>query len=327
MFKKYFLQILVVLLLITIAWILLLIVDTKNSNQQPIQASIQQTQGDATPLKLPAAEKIDAVFFPIRNWSIPEPEILAKSAVVINPKGYNQNNILFQKNAEQILPIASLTKLMTAIIALENYNLDEVIKISKDTIKTTGNNGGLINGEELKVKDLLYIMLVESSNDAAQAFAESNNKIDYNSFVSLMNKKAQELGLNNTRFVEPIGLDPQNQSTVFEIAKITEYALKNSMLAGILETPAITIYSIDKKFIHNLTSTNKLFCKIPILMGGKTGYTDEAGGCMTTISNINNTRSELVESNYLITVILGSTQREDDTTKLIDWSQTAWIWQ
>jgi serine-type D-Ala-D-Ala carboxypeptidase (penicillin-binding protein 5/6) len=177
----------------------------------------------------------------------------------------------------------------------------------------------LINGEELKVKDLLYIMLVESSNDAAQALAENSNKIDYNTFIALMNEKAQKLGLNNTRFVEPIGLDPQNRSTVFEIARITEYALKNPMLASILETPAITIYSVDKKFIHNLTSTNKLFGKIPILMGGKTGYTDEAGGCMTTISNINN--------NYLITVILGSTQREDDTAKLIDWSQTAWIWQ
>ena len=127
------------------------------------------------------------------------------------------------------------------------------------------------------------------------------------------------MGLYNTQFVEPIGLDPQNQSTVYEIAKITKYALKMPLLADILKTPATTIYSIDKKFIHNLTSTNKLFGKIPILIGGKTGYTDEAGGCMVTISVINN--------NYLITVILGSSQRDDDTSKLIEWSQKAWIWQ
>ena len=319
MFKKYFLQILVVLLLIIIAWFLLLIVDTKNNNKQPIQESIQQTQGDATPLKLPTVDQVDAVFFPIRNWSISEPAILAKSAIIVDLNGSNRNNVLFQKNAEQTLPIASLTKLMTAIIALENYNPEEIIKVSKDAIETTGSNGGLINGEELKVKDLLYIMLVESSNDAAQAMAENSNRIDYDTFIGLMNEKAKELGLNNTQFVEPIGLDPQNQSTVLEIAKITEYALKMPLLANILETSAITIYSIDKKFIHNLTSTNKLFCKIPILIGGKTGYTDEAGGCMTTISNINN--------NYLITVILGSSQREEDTSKLIEWSQKAWIWQ
>lgn len=319
MFKKYFLQILVVLLLIIIAWVLLLIVGTKNNNQQPIQASIQQTQGDATTLKLPTAEKIDAVFFPIRNWSIPEPEILAKSAVIINFKEGGRDNVLFQKNTEQALPIASLTKLMTAIITLENYNPEEIVRVSKDAVETNGDNGGLINGEELKIKDLLYIMLVESSNDAAQALAENGSRIDYATFIGLMNKKAKEMGLNNTQFVEPIGLDPKNQSTVLEIAKITEYALKFPLLADILKTPAITVYSVDKKFIHNLVSTNKLFGKIPILVGGKTGYTDEANGCMTTISNINN--------NYLITVILGSSQREDDTTKLIEWSQKAWIWQ
>lgn len=319
MFKKYFLQILVVLLLIIIAWVLLLIVDTKNNNEQPIQASIQQTQGDATPLKLPTTDNVDSVFFPIRNWAVPEPEILAKSAMVINFKNNSWNNILFQKNAEQILPIASLTKLMTAIIALENYNPEEIIKVSKNAVETTNDNGGLINGEELKVKDLLYIMLVESSNDAAQALAENSNRLDYNTFIDLMNKKAKGLGLIKTQFVEPIGLDPQNQSTVFEMAKITEYALKIPLLADILKTPAITIYSIDEKFIHNLVSTNKLFGKIPILIGGKTGYTDEARGCMVTISNINN--------NYLITVILGSSQREDDTSRLIEWSQSAWIWQ
>ena len=162
-------------------------------------------------------------------------------------------------------------------------------------------------------------MLVESSNDAAQALAENSNRLDYNTFIDSMNKKAKELGLIKTQFVEPIGLDPQNQSTVFEMAKITEYALKIPLLTDILKTPAITIYSIDEKFIHNLVSTNKLFGKIPILIGGKTGYTDEAGGCMVTISNINN--------NYLITVILGSSQREDDTSRLIEWSQKAWIWQ
>ncbi|HNU96935.1 MAG TPA: D-alanyl-D-alanine carboxypeptidase, partial [Candidatus Portnoybacteria bacterium] len=81
-----------------------------------------------------------------------------------------------------------------------------------------------------------------------------------------------------------------------------------------------TVYSINKNIIHKITNTNKLLGKIPQLIGGKTGYTEEAGGCLMTISNI-------IDNNYLITVILGSTQRENDTEKLIDWTQTAWIWK
>ncbi|MBU4284658.1 serine hydrolase [Patescibacteria group bacterium] len=322
MIKKYFLQILVVLLLILIAWGLYLVGKVENGKNNPIQASIKQTEGDATPIKLPTAENIDTVFFPVRNWIIPEPEILAKSAIVFNFKQDNSNNVLFKKNAEQVLPIASLTKLMTAIIALENYNPEDIIKISKNSVDINGNNGGLINGEELKVKDLLYIMLVESSNDAAMALAGDGIKIDFDTFIYLMNRKAQEINLKNTYFVEPVGLDSLNQSTASEMAIIAERTLKIPLILEILKTPQTTIFSIDKKFIHNITNTNKLLGKIPQLIGGKTGFTDEAGGCMVTISNISN-----VSDNYLITVILGSSQREDDTSKLIDWAQKAWIWQ
>ena len=327
MIKKYFLQILVVLLLITIAWALYLVGQTKNSENRSIQASINQTQGDASPAKLPSTAEIDAQFFPIRNWSISEPEILAKSAIVINFKQNIRNNVLFKKNIEQILPIASLTKIMTAVITIENYSPEDIIKVSKDSVAVNGNDGGLINGEELKIKDLLYIMLVESSNDAAMALAKDGGKINYDIFIDLMNQKAREIGLKNTYFIEPVGLDSKNESTVSELAILIEYALKNPLLSDILKTPEATIYSIDKKFIHNLISTNKLFGKIPVLIGGKTGYTEEAGGCMITFSNINNSSGEFTKSNYLITVILGSSQREEDTSKLIKWSQSAWIWQ
>jgi len=326
MFKKYSLQILVVLLLIAIASALYLIGE-KNNKNKPIQASINQTQGDATLPKLPNTSEIDAQFFPIRDWSVSEPEILAKSAIIINFKQNIKNNILFQKNIEQVLPIASLSKLMTAIITIENYNPEDIIKISKESIAINGDNGGLIEGEELKIKDLLYIMLIESSNDAAVALAKDGGKIDYNTFIDLMNQKAKEINLKNTHFVEPAGLDPKNESTVSELAILIEYALKNPLLADILKTPEATIYSIDKKFIHNLTSTNKLFGKIPILIGGKTGYTEEAGGCMITFSNTNSSNGDFIKSNYLITVILGSSQREEDTSRLIKWSQKAWVWQ
>ena len=302
MFKKYFLQILVVLLLIGVAWGLYAVGKNEEKNEQSIQTSIIQKTAE---------------IFPMRNWSIDEPEILAKSAILLYSN--QKDNILFQKDTNQILPIASLTKLMTAIIALENYNPEEIIKVSAQSVKVNGDKGGLIANEELTVKDLLYIMLIESSNDAAMALASDNPRMSYNEFITLMNSKAKELGLENTSFIDSAGLSPENKSNVFEMAKLTKYALGFPIILDILKTPESSIYSIDRKFIHNLTSTNKLLGKIPQLIGGKTGFTDQAGGCMLTVSNFNN--------NYLITVILGSDQREWDTEKLINWAQEAWLWK
>lgn len=316
MLKKYYLQILIVLLLIAIAWVLLLI----EKDNKPIQANINQLQGDLNISKLPTADNINENFFPIRNWDIDEPEISAKSAIVLNFKNDKKNSILYQKNTGKILPVASLTKLMTAIVVIENYDSEQIIKVSENSVLIDGNSGGLIAEEELKIKDLLYIMLVESSNDAAMSLAQDNPKMSYENFITLMNDKAKELGLFNTTFKEPVGLDSYNQSTVSEIAVIAEYAFNSPLLAEILKTSEATVYSINKNIIHKITNTNKLLGKIPQLIGGKTGYTEEAGGCLMTISNI-------IDNNYLITVILGSTQRENDTEKLIDWTQTAWIWK
>jgi len=300
MFKKYFLQILAVLLLIAIAWVLFLISSTAKEElskiQNPIQASI---------LKLPTVEESQN-YYPIRNWSVPEPEISAKSVLVINYRPGFDDIILLQKNSSQPLPIASLTKLMTGIIVLENYSSEEIIKTSK-------------NNEELTIKDLLYLMLVESNNDAAMALASDSSELDYKNFIDLMNSRAQEINLKQTSFVDPVGLSSCNQSTASEIVSITKLALNSPLLMEIITTPETTITSIDRKFIHKITNTNKLLGKIPQLIGGKTGYTDEAGGCMMTLSRIK-------DNNYLITVILGSSDRENDTEKLITWSQKAYLW-
>jgi len=318
--KKYFLQILVVLLMLGIAWGLFLVGKTeerKTANpENPIEATVFQAQGDAT-----NKNEINSNFYPIRNWEIKDPEISAKSAVVISFKNQNEEGrVVFQKNADQVLPIASLTKLMTAIIAVENFNLDEIIKVSKGSISVIGDEGGLIRGEELKIKDLLQIMLIESSNDAATTLASDNPRITPSEFINLMNSKAKELELLNTYFIDSAGLDLKNQSSVLEMVKITNYSLKFPIIWDILKMPSATVYSIDNKFVHNLTTTNKLLGKIPQIIGGKTGFTEEAGGCMLTVSNIS-------KDNYLITVILGSTEREIDMENLLNWAQEAYIWQ
>jgi D-alanyl-D-alanine endopeptidase (penicillin-binding protein 7) len=163
---------------------------------------------------------------------------------------------------------------------------------------------------------------MESSNDAAMSLAGDNPRLTYDEFINLMNSKLGELGLKNTSFVDPTGLSADNQSTVLEISNLTRYALKFPLILEILKTPEATVSSIDNKFIHNLTTTNNLLGKIPQIIGGKTGYTEEAGGCMLTVSTVSN-----ISNNYLITVVLGSTQREDDSEKIINWVQQVWLWQ
>jgi D-alanyl-D-alanine carboxypeptidase (penicillin-binding protein 5/6) len=265
---------------------------------------------------------ISPEIFPIRNWKVEEPKITAQSAIVMSFKSAKeQGSILFKSNINQVLPIASLTKIMTAIIALENFAPDEVIKISKNSVLTLGDKGGLIRGEELTVKDLLYIMLMESSNDAAMALASDNPRLGYYEFLDLMNSKAQELELEDTFFLDPVGLNSKNKSTVLEMAYLTNHALSFSLIWQILKTSELTIYSIDNKFSHDLLNTNELLEKISFLKGGKTGYTEEAGECMLTVSDI----SSSFGSNYLITVVLNSQNREQDTEKLINWSKQAWI--
>ena len=312
--KKYLIQILVVLIMLAVAWGLFALGANENKEEnKPIEASVQ---------RLPVS--IDANIIPIRNWSIQEPDVLAQSAIVMNFKpNSEQGSVLYQKNINQVLPIASLTKIMTGIIVLENFDLEEIIKVSKNSVLTLGDKGGLNTGEELKVRDLLYIMLIESSNDAAMALTSDNSWLSYDDFIGLMNSKIKEIGLENTNLIDPAGLSVDNQSTALDLAKLTNYSLRFPMLWEILRTSQATIYSIDNKFVHNLINTNTLLDKFSFLRGGKTGYTIEANGCMLTVSEI---PTSLGNNNYLITVVLGSSQRETDTENLIFWAKTAHIW-
>jgi len=253
-------------------------------------------------------------FVPIRNWSVEEPDIHARAAGIFDPNG---EKFLYQKNINEKIPIASLTKIMTAIVALENLNLDEIITISKQAAMIGGENGRLSIGEKLSVRDLLHIMLIESSNDAAIALANET----YN-FVYLMNKKAEEIGLKETNFGDPSGINPSNYSTITDLAKLAKYSFtQKSLLWQILGTKEMEIYSQDEKIKHRLVNTNKLLGEIPQMIGGKTGLTDEAGGCMLTMNKIQNNTGE-----YFIAIVLGSNDREMEIKKLIEWTEQAYVW-
>ncbi|MFA5431623.1 MAG: serine hydrolase [Candidatus Paceibacterota bacterium] len=242
----------------------------------------------------------------------------------------NKEIILAEKKSSKVIPIASLSKLMTAIISLENYALDDLVNISPASITSSGTMGGLKANEKITVNDLLYVTLIESSNDGAEALAE---KMGRSEFIYKMNKKAKELEMNDTRFYNPTGLDvfadssekellETNVSTPDDLKKLVVYILKSYPLI-----PQI-LSSLEKKIIsssgviHNLINTNILLKENTGYLWGKTGYTKEANGCIILILKNYST----VNSGYIINVITGADDRFKEARKLEEWLHTSFIW-
>ncbi len=221
---------------------------------------------------------------------------------------------VYGKDYNKETAMASTTKIMTAIIVLENCdNLNEEVTIEEKAALTGGSRLGLKKGDKITVNDLLYGLLMRSGNDAAIALAIyiAGSKED---FADLMNDKANSLGLKNTHFVTPHGLDdPKHYTTALELAKLTDYALKNKKFAEIVKTQyaSIKINGNEKE----LKNTNELLlANIEGVYGVKTGFTNNAGRCLVTAVKRNNMD--------LIIVVLGADTRKDrakDTIKLIEY--------
>lgn len=232
-------------------------------------------------------------------------DLSARSAIIVDR---NAEQIIYQKNINEKLPMASITKLMTAVVALENLDPETRVQITKNAINEDGSAGNLKPGEEFALSDLTKIMLIVSSNDAAAAIEEyfSGFNID---LVALMNQKAEKLEMNNTRFANVTGLDQEDHfSSVYDLAKLASYILNqdNDVLSIITQKQA-TVQSLNKKNSHFLLSTNRLLNNdTPEMMGGKTGYTKNASGCMLSILKDGS-----------IIAVLGSQDRFGETKKLI----------
>lgn len=259
-------------------------------------------------------------FLPIRNWNIEKPEINAKAAMVFET--FN-NEILYQKNIEQIAPIASLTKIVTALVALDCLSIGETVVISEKALAGYGHQGNLIKNEKISVNNLLHALLMESSNDAAIALAEAcENKINKN-FVDLMNWKAKEvINLKQTFFVDPTGYGSGNISTAKDVSQMLMYSFKQPIIWRILKTSNIDLTSVDGAIEHHWINTNKLLTRLPDIAGGKTGYTQEAQDCLALAVKCSNNGQD----GYLITVILGAQDRFNETEKLITWAKNAYLW-
>lgn len=242
------------------------------------------------------------------------PHINAAAAIIYDPRS---SVVLFDKNADIPLPPASTTKIVTAMIVLQNYQLEEAIQV--DGVKTNGQKMKLIEGEQISIKSLLDGLLIFSANDAAEVLA-NNFSGGRRRFIEAMNKIAADLHLTNTHFTNPSGLFEDNHfSTARDLAKIAVYAMENPILARVVGTKEKTVTSLDGNIVHKLTNLNALLWDVPGVLGVKTGKTDEGGEALVTFVER--------DGNQLIIVVLGSVDRFGDTRELIDWTYQNHIWQ
>ena len=259
---------------------------------------------------------IDNKIVPIKNPHQIAPIIEAKGVIALDLKN---NKILFEKNANQKLPVASITKLMTILIVLEENQLNEIITVSSNSASTEGSRMNLQAGEEIAVENLIYGAIIGSANDAAVALAEHNaGSVD--KFVAKMNAKASSLGMTNSSFSNPIGLDdPNNYSTAYEIAKLAKQIYGYEFIRHAASLKELEVRSVSGNYIHKLKSTNELLDSYLNIKGLKTGSTDAAGLCLVSVA-------ENTEGNSIITVMLNSPARFTETKILIDWIFRSYTW-
>jgi D-alanyl-D-alanine carboxypeptidase (penicillin-binding protein 5/6) len=232
------------------------------------------------------------------------PQIKASALYMVELKS---GRVLLEKDAGRRLPPASLTKIMTALVALESATIEQVVRIDRRAL-VHRSSLRFRAGDEFLLRDLLAAMLVNSANDACTAVALhiSGNE---DRFVSLMNERARVLGLENTRFANPCGFDaPDHYSTAAELARLTDYALQVPAISMMVRTVTREIATVDGSRHVSLHTTNDLLLD-PDVTGVKTGYTSKAGRCLIT--------SMFKDGHRLVLVGLNVQDRWEQATRLL----------
>ena len=206
----------------------------------------------------------------------------AKSAILMD---MDSKRVLYGKNINEQRSVASISKIMTAVIAIESGKLDEEVTIGDEIDNSYGSNVYLEKGEKLTLRDLVYGLMLRSGNDASYSIA---NYVDKKHFVELMNKKAQEIGMLNTLFTNPNGLDEEsgNYSTAYDMAVLASYAMKNEEYRKIVSTRKYIVKTNKKTY--EWLNKNKLLFSIDYITGGKTGFTTLARRTLVTTASKNN---------------------------------------
>lgn len=241
---------------------------------------------------------------------IDNPELNARIALIYDRAS---GRIIYEKNGNKQTPMASTTKILTSIVILENADLKETVTIGSKAAGTGGSRLGLKKNDKITVNDLLYGLMLRSGNDAAVALAiHVGGSIE--GFADMMNKKAEELGLTNSHFVVPHGLDNEGHyTTAYELAKMADYALNIPKFKEIVSSKSATIYI--NGYPKAINNTNNLLGSVSGVYGVKTGFTNGAGRCLVSSCK----RGEL----DIITVVIGANtnnQRTADTKELIEYA-------
>lgn len=257
------------------------------------------------------------------NPDASDPNIYAQNYILIDRES---GLIIAKQNSDQRVPIASTTKIMTAILVLERYNLDDVLTVSAESANLIGS--GLYASEKMTVLNLLKCLLINSYNGAAYTLAEHiNNSYETGDtkFISMMNQKAAELGMADTEFHDAAGLDTSGYSTAYDLTLVTKYAMNKTLFNQIVVTKTAAVSDISGKITHQLKNSNRLVAEwdYPGILGVKTGYMDEAGHCLVAAARRN--------GHTFISVVLKTTANTPtasalESRKLLDWgfANTKW---
>lgn len=265
----------------------------------------------------------------IRSYAIPDsvhtvypvadgteaPGVTAQSVVV---QDVASKTVMYEKNPDTELLPASTTKVMTALVALDHYQLDDVVTIHNED-RAVGSTMELVQGEMITVENLIYGLLVESGNDAALALAD-NYPGGYDAFIAEMNAKAKTLHLDSTIYKNVSGIESYGHvTTARDLAVLAAEAVQNPVIERVMQTKDIVVTDIHGTITHPLVSTNQLLGVVAGMKGLKTGWTERAGECL--ISYVER------EGRSVIVVVLNSADRFGESAALIDWVYGHHAWE
>lgn len=214
----------------------------------------------------------------------PAPEVSGKSVILVEAQS---GRTLFAKNEREKLPMASTTKIMTALLAAESGELEREIVVTKEMLRVEGTSMGLLPGDTVTVEGLIYGMLLQSGNDAANvtALTLAGSK---EAFADRMNQRARELGMGNTHFVTPSGLDAEGHySTAEDMGKLARAALKNPVFARVCAQKTARVEYGNPPYMRTMTNHNKLLKMYEGTIGVKTGFTKKSGRCLVSAAERN----------------------------------------
>jgi D-alanyl-D-alanine carboxypeptidase len=284
------------------------------STGQVLGVSTEKTYGSAPLIKfIPVPQPL--------KTPLPSPYVNAKNMVLLDS---NSKFLLFSQGQNEQVPVASLTKVMTATLVIDSGKLDEVVTLTPEDLNVIGSHIGFVPGEKIKVSELLKALLIMSSNEAGMALARTVAG-SVPTFVEQMNERARTLGLTQTSYDDPHGLSAKSLSSAFDQAILFNYALNYPVFREIISLPQVTAVSVNG-LAHDLKNSNRLVTDemhMDGIIGGKTGYTPEAGHCLVSAV----TR----DSHTIIAVILNTasplnTASAVESKKLLEWGFANYSW-